>query len=171
MGQKVNPHGIRLGIVKTWDAKWYAGKDYADYLLQFYEETYFPDNCKGAGKLSHIKRNQEMINKSDFCLFYYDENYLPPKKNGQKEICLPINHNQEQHLPTNMPYKRKRTFTTFFNKDIKNQYKRNKFMLYYKYQIKIRRKYEKNIKNNFNGMSFALYDVGIKCVWWQTSIK
>ena len=32
MGQKVNPHGIRLGIVKTWDAKWYADKDFADNL-------------------------------------------------------------------------------------------------------------------------------------------
>lgn len=32
MGQKVNPHGIRLGIVKTWDAKWYADKEYADQL-------------------------------------------------------------------------------------------------------------------------------------------
>jgi len=29
LGQKVNPHGMRLGIVKTWDAKWYADKDYA----------------------------------------------------------------------------------------------------------------------------------------------
>lgn len=32
MGQKVNPHGIRIGIVKTWDAKWYADKDYATNL-------------------------------------------------------------------------------------------------------------------------------------------
>ena len=32
MGQKVNPHGIRLGIVKDWDAKWYADKKYADNL-------------------------------------------------------------------------------------------------------------------------------------------
>ncbi|MBQ9614952.1 MAG: 30S ribosomal protein S3 [Selenomonadaceae bacterium] len=32
MGQKVNPHGIRLGIVKDWDAKWYADKDYATNL-------------------------------------------------------------------------------------------------------------------------------------------
>ena len=32
MGQKVNPHGIRLGIVKTWDAKWYADKDFATNL-------------------------------------------------------------------------------------------------------------------------------------------
>lgn len=34
MGQKVNPHGIRLGIVKTWDAKWYADKDYAANLYE-----------------------------------------------------------------------------------------------------------------------------------------
>lgn len=32
MGQKVHPHGIRLGIVKTWDAKWYADKDFAENL-------------------------------------------------------------------------------------------------------------------------------------------
>ena len=32
MGQKVNPHGMRLGIVKDWDAKWYADKDFADNL-------------------------------------------------------------------------------------------------------------------------------------------
>lgn len=32
MGQKVNPHGLRIGIIKTWDAKWYADKDYAANL-------------------------------------------------------------------------------------------------------------------------------------------
>jgi small subunit ribosomal protein S3 len=32
MGQKVNPVGIRLGIVKDWTSKWYAGKEYAKYL-------------------------------------------------------------------------------------------------------------------------------------------
>ena len=62
----------------------YAGIDYEDYLLQYYEETYFPENCKGAGKLSHIKRNQAMIDKSDFCLFYYDENYTPPQRKWSK---------------------------------------------------------------------------------------
>jgi len=33
MGQKVHPTGIRLGIVKDWTSKWYAGAEYADYLL------------------------------------------------------------------------------------------------------------------------------------------
>ncbi|AVQ97657.1 30S ribosomal protein S3 [Oceanobacillus picturae] len=32
MGQKVNPTGLRVGIIKDWESKWYAGKDYADLL-------------------------------------------------------------------------------------------------------------------------------------------
>jgi small subunit ribosomal protein S3 len=32
VGQKVNPHGLRIGIIKTWDAKWFADKDYAKNL-------------------------------------------------------------------------------------------------------------------------------------------
>jgi len=34
LGQKVNPIGLRLGIVKTWESRWYAGKNYADYILE-----------------------------------------------------------------------------------------------------------------------------------------
>ena len=37
MGQKVNPIGLRLGIVKTWESRWYAGKDYADYIYEDYK--------------------------------------------------------------------------------------------------------------------------------------
>jgi small subunit ribosomal protein S3 len=36
LGQKVNPIGLRLGIVKTWESRWYAGKNYADYILEDY---------------------------------------------------------------------------------------------------------------------------------------
>ena len=32
MGQKVHPIGMRVGIIRDWDAKWYAEKEYADYL-------------------------------------------------------------------------------------------------------------------------------------------
>ncbi|MCM1044098.1 MAG: 30S ribosomal protein S3 [Candidatus Gastranaerophilales bacterium] len=37
MGQKVNPHGLRVGVIKEWDSKWYAGTgDFADYLVEDY---------------------------------------------------------------------------------------------------------------------------------------
>jgi len=35
MGQKVNPHGLRVGIIKDWDTKWYANKrDFGNYLVE-----------------------------------------------------------------------------------------------------------------------------------------
>ena len=37
MGQKVNPISLRLGIVKTWESRWFAGKKYADYIFEDYQ--------------------------------------------------------------------------------------------------------------------------------------
>ena len=37
MGQKVNPHGLRVGVIKEWDSKWYAEKDFADNLVEDHE--------------------------------------------------------------------------------------------------------------------------------------
>ena len=34
MGQKVNPHGLRVGVIKDWDSRWYAEKDFADFLVE-----------------------------------------------------------------------------------------------------------------------------------------
>lgn len=34
MGQKVNPHGLRVGIIKGWESNWYADKDYEKFLLE-----------------------------------------------------------------------------------------------------------------------------------------
>ena len=36
MGQKVNPHGLRVGVIKDWDSRWYADAEYADYLVEDY---------------------------------------------------------------------------------------------------------------------------------------
>ena len=34
MGQKVNPHGLRVGVIKDWDSRWYAEKDFSDLLVE-----------------------------------------------------------------------------------------------------------------------------------------
>lgn len=57
---------------------------YEDYLLESYEETYYPEKMCGAGKASYVERNQEMINKSAFCIVYYDENYAPPRRRNSR---------------------------------------------------------------------------------------
>ncbi len=50
MGQKVNPIGIRLGIIKTWDSRWYAGKDYSNFVIQDFKiRKYLKNRLKHAG--------------------------------------------------------------------------------------------------------------------------
>jgi len=36
MGQKVNPHGLRVGVIKEWDSRWYAEDEFSDYLVEDY---------------------------------------------------------------------------------------------------------------------------------------
>lgn len=54
MGQKVNPHGLRVGIIKDWDAKWYAEKDFADNLVEDVKIRKFIKNKLYAAGVSKI---------------------------------------------------------------------------------------------------------------------
>ena len=58
----------------------YIDEYYESYLLESYEETYFPPKLENAGKYSYVERNYEMIDNSTYCLFYYNDNYTPPPK-------------------------------------------------------------------------------------------
>ncbi len=78
------PHIQRIYVRSAYPE---INDSYKDYLLETYDDTYFPEKIRGAGKASYIKRNQEMINQSRFCVIYYDENYLPPRrKNSKRDI-------------------------------------------------------------------------------------
>ena len=62
--------------------------NYENYLLKSYDETYFPEKIRGAGKYSYVERNREMINNSSFCVIYYDENYLSSKSHSESGTRL-----------------------------------------------------------------------------------
>ena len=50
MGQKVNPHGLRVGVIKDWDSKWYAEGEFADYLVEDYNiRTFLKKKLYAAG--------------------------------------------------------------------------------------------------------------------------
>ena len=50
MGQKVNPHGLRVGIIKYWDSRWYAEADFADNLVEDYNiRTYLKKRLYNSG--------------------------------------------------------------------------------------------------------------------------
>ncbi len=56
MGQKVNPHGLRVGVIKDWDSKWYAeGASFSDYLVEDYNIRKFLKEKLYAAGISKIE--------------------------------------------------------------------------------------------------------------------
>jgi small subunit ribosomal protein S3 len=53
VGQKVNPVGLRIGIIRDWESKWYAGKDFGDLLL---EDVKIREHLKNKLKDSAVSR-------------------------------------------------------------------------------------------------------------------
>ena len=54
MGQKVNPHGLRVGIIKDWNSTWYADSDFADNLVEDYNIRKFLKKRLYAAGISKI---------------------------------------------------------------------------------------------------------------------
>ena len=61
MGQKVNPHGLRVGVIKDWDSKWYSEDKFADYLVEDYNIRKFLKKRLYAAGISKI----EILRKGD----------------------------------------------------------------------------------------------------------
>ena len=66
----------------------YISKQYMDYLLTTYDSTLMPKRIENAGKGSYLERNQEMINLSDLCVFYYNKDYKPPLRKASKRAVF-----------------------------------------------------------------------------------
>lgn len=63
MGQKVNPHGLRVGIIKDWGSRWYAEADFADYLVEDYKIRKFLKKRLYSAGISNIEieRSPEIV--------------------------------------------------------------------------------------------------------------
>ena len=62
----------------------YIDEDYMSYLLKYYDHTYYPNHLINAGKAVYVERNYEMIEKSSFCIIFYDKNIPLQRKSGTK---------------------------------------------------------------------------------------
>lgn len=63
-------------------------EQYARYLSENYEATYYPEHIRGSGRAAYVERNCEMINKSRYCIVYYDEKGVPTARKSGTEIAL-----------------------------------------------------------------------------------
>ena len=58
---------------------------YKNYLLESYEDTYYPEKILNSGRASYVERNYEMIDNSHYCVVYYDKQGVPTtRKSGTK---------------------------------------------------------------------------------------
>ena len=66
----------------------YINEDYKQYLLESYEDTYYPEKILGSGRASYIERNYEMIDNSNYCIVYYDKTTAPTIRKSGTKIAL-----------------------------------------------------------------------------------
>ena len=64
MGQKVNPHGLRVGVIKDWDSRWYAREDkVGEWVVEYYNIRKFLKN------INLIKFTVPLEALQKFCCF------------------------------------------------------------------------------------------------------
>ena len=63
MGQKVNPHGMRVGVIKDWDSRWYAEDNFSDMLVEDYNiRKFLKKKLQSAGVSKiEVERTSERV--------------------------------------------------------------------------------------------------------------
>ncbi len=79
------PHVKRIYVRAEYP---YISEQYKHYLLESYEETYYPEKIIGAGRAAYVERNYEMIDNSHFCIVYYDNKVAPATRKSGTKIVL-----------------------------------------------------------------------------------
>ena len=80
MGQKVNPHGLRVGVIKDWDSRWFAGKaTFGDTLVEDYKIRGNDMNVSVQNLLNTepltIKQNDDLF-KAAFLMHANETDYM-----------------------------------------------------------------------------------------------
>ena len=75
------PHLKRIYVRAEYP---YIDESYTRYLLKKFDYTYYPERLINAGKAVYVERNYEMIEKSSFCIIFYDKNIPLQRKSGTK---------------------------------------------------------------------------------------
>ena len=76
------PHIKRVYVRAEYQ---YIDEEYKNFILQDYEDTYYPEKIRSSGRAAYVERNYEMINDSQICVMYYDRLVAPiTRKSGTK---------------------------------------------------------------------------------------
>jgi len=63
-------------------------EQYTNYLLESYDDTYYPEHIRSSGRAAYVERNYEMIDNSHYCIVNYDEHSAPTTRKSGTKIAL-----------------------------------------------------------------------------------
>ena len=89
------PHIKRIYVRAEYP---YISEHYKDYLLESYEDTYYPEKILNSGRATYVERNYEMINESQYCIVYYDETNAPSTRKSGTKIALDYAIRKQKHI-------------------------------------------------------------------------
>ncbi len=79
------PHIKRIYVRAEYP---HISDEYEEYLLQIYDETYYPETIQRSGSAVYVERNCEMIDRSRYCIIYYDQQNMPVNRKSGTEIAF-----------------------------------------------------------------------------------
>ncbi len=71
---------------------------YREYLLEDFEDTYYPERIMNSGRTAYVERNYEMIDNSCYCIIYYDEACAPTFRKSGTRIALDYATKQRKNI-------------------------------------------------------------------------
>ncbi len=90
-----HPHIKRIYVRAEYP---YISELYKNYLLESYEDTYYPEHIVSSGRAAYVERNYNMIDNSHFCVFYYDRDIATLIKKSGTKIALDYAIRQRKHV-------------------------------------------------------------------------
>ena len=90
-----HPHIKRVYVRAEYP---HIDESYRRYLLERYEETYYPETLVGAGKAVYVKRNREMIDNSRFCIVYCTQQGIAAIRKSGTKTALDYAVKQGKHI-------------------------------------------------------------------------
>lgn len=80
-----HPHIKRVYVRAEYP---YITEQYRTYLLENYEDTYYPEKIMNSGKAAYVERNFDMIDSSHYCVVYYDKDSVPTNRKSGIKIAI-----------------------------------------------------------------------------------
>ncbi len=93
----------------------FIDENYRAYILEDYEDTYFPEHMVNAGKASYVERNCEIVDKSSACIVYYDPDYAPPCRKSSRNALTDYQPKSGTKIAFDYALKKKRKIINVAN--------------------------------------------------------